>query len=335
MHSIFSEATITSCDHHHHHHHHRGRHHHHHDDTIRIILIAAASLVTGMIVGSVLTTQTTSARMGEGYHDHDHGHGTHRTTGPSSSSWRGWWWSPRRWWPSSWTRHSESQQQQQQQQGDPKEDHLSARARDIDQHLRDTQIPARALGIRVYDSREITLSDHNICGDDDDDGDGDDNDKDGGTGILLMSSLTLEAPLQRNRNVHHTAFAGSLFSLGVLTSFYIARQYLITALKEEEADRYTLVARSATIRYRKPVTSPYIRATSELPTNDDDVLRSFLRQLRRTGKAMIHVPGAIYQNDTTTTTTTTTASSGQLDTIRGIACEYSVECCAYVHINHT
>ena len=40
------------------------------------------------------------------------------------------------------------------------------------------------------------------------------------------TTLTLSAPLELNRNVHGTAFAGSLYSVGVLCAFYLGRAWM-------------------------------------------------------------------------------------------------------------
>lgn len=155
----------------------------------------------------------------------------------------------------------------------------------IETHLRNTQTPAKALGIRVHEFDETQ-----------------------GT------YLALEAPLRCNTNVHQTAFAGSLFSIGVLSSFYLARQYMQT---QGILPQYRLVARSATIRYRRPVTSQTIIAKSVLPDQDAFTLEAFCEQLERTGKATLNVPGTIIlQKDAA-------------DGVGVVACEYSVECCAY------
>ena len=160
---------------------------------------------------------------------------------------------------------------------------LNSQARAMDTHLRATQTPAKALGIRVhaFDEAETTY-------------------------------LELQAPLRLNTNVHDTAFAGSLFSLGVLTSFYLTRQWMMIKGMLDD-NKYTLVARSATIRYRKPVTSAKIIAHSVLPAVR--LLTAFCQHLERTGKATLNVKGTIVQTD---------------KGVDVVACDYSVECCAYV-----
>jgi hypothetical protein len=59
---------------------------------------------------------------------------------------------------------------------------IELRAEEIEEHINRTQIPARAMGVKV-----VGLTDN---------------------------SLSLVAPLAKNSNVHGTAFAGSLYSVG-------------------------------------------------------------------------------------------------------------------------
>lgn len=164
---------------------------------------------------------------------------------------------------------------------------LGSQARLIDHHIQNTQKPAKALGIRVEDFDEVE-----------------------GKFLALM------APLEQNTNVHGTAFAGSLFSIGCLSSFYLVRQWMENQglLKGN-----TLVAKSATIRYIRPVKSPWIIATSTLPINNDasTTMAKFAEQLKTKGKATVQVSGKILQ------TNPDEPSKSK------VACEYSVECCAY------
>eukprot|EP00934_Nitzschia_sp_Nitz4_P006735 Nitzschia sp. Nitz4//scaffold442_size7113//5851//6585//NITZ4_009163-RA/size7113-processed-gene-0.5-mRNA-1//1//CDS//3329552032//6725//frame0 len=133
----------------------------------------------------------------------------------------------------------------------------------IEQHIHSSQTPSVALGIRVHSFDEVN-----------------------------GNSLALEAPLVLNTNVHKTAFAGSLYSVGVLTSFYLARQWMIA---QGISAKYTLVARSATIRYRRPVKTPWIVASSVLPKVD--ALASFRKNLETNGKAVLVVSGTVQQPD--------------------------------------
>eukprot|EP00977_Amphora_coffeiformis_P023050 scaffold12149_cov214-Amphora_coffeaeformis.AAC.2 len=134
------------------------------------IFVAAVSLAIGMVLGSVLAT--TKILTVAGKHDTE----SSTTTTFTTTAINPWWW-----WP--WNHPKRSNP-----------NNLSPQAAAIDQHLQATQVPARALGIRVYGSEEENSD------------------------TMRLLSLTLEAPLERNTNVHQTAFAGSLFSVGVLTT---------------------------------------------------------------------------------------------------------------------
>ena len=72
-------------------------------------------------------------------------------------------------------------------------------------------------------------------------------------------TLTVRAPLAANRNVHGTAFAGSLFSVCVLTGWGT----LWLALRERGLEGSIVVADSQ-IRYRKAVSGDLVcRCTTE------------------------------------------------------------------------
>lgn len=151
------------------------------------------------------------------------------------------------------------------------------RRREIEAHMLKTQRPARLLKIRVaaYDS----------------------------------TRLTLVAPLSLNRNVHGTAFAGSLYSVAVLASYYLARDWLLRLDDAMIDPTYVLVARAGSIRYLKPVTSEKFEATSRIP--EEASLQSFVQDLKQKRKAIINVDGEILQRG------------------EEVSCRYSIEVCAY------
>lgn len=149
------------------------------------------------------------------------------------------------------------------------------RARSIEQHIWKTQLPARLLCIRVHECTE--------------------------------SVVALTAPLKLNRNVHGTAFAGSLYSLAVLASYYLARSYLLDRDPTFEKF-YTIVAKAGTIKYKRPVTSKWFVARSMLPPT----MELFRKTLLMHGKATVDVDGFIEQEET-----------------NQVASEYSIEICAY------
>jgi thioesterase domain-containing protein len=177
-------------------------------------------------------------------------------------------------WIGKW--HRQDKQRRQRSSHYQRNPHLSADGRAIEEHLQSTQIPARLLGIQVHSYKSPP------------------------------ASLSLSAPLDINKNVHGTSFAGSLYSIGALCSYYLSRQWCIE--ESIEAD-YVLVAKSGSIQYKRPVTSSMFVATSVIPSID--VLHGFKATLRERGKAYMEVGGRILQDDI-------------------IACEYSIEVCAYL-----
>jgi thioesterase domain-containing protein len=65
---------------------------------------------------------------------------------------------------------------------------------------------------------------------------------------LSMDAIEVAAPLEPNINIHGTGFAGSIYSLGVLTGWA-----LCTHIMDELGIEAELVVARAEIRYRAPV----------------------------------------------------------------------------------
>ena len=65
---------------------------------------------------------------------------------------------------------------------------------------------------------------------------------------LSLDAIQVAAPLEPNINIHGTGFAGSIYSLGVLTGWA-----LCTHILEELGIEAELVVARAEIRYRAPV----------------------------------------------------------------------------------
>jgi thioesterase domain-containing protein len=101
-------------------------------------------------------------------------------------------------------------------------------------------------------------------------------------------TLTVHAPLDANRNLHGTAFAGSLFSVCVLTGWGAAW----LALRERGLTGSIVVADSQ-IRYRKAVAGDIVcRCTTETPAVD-----AALAGLSSTGRASLPLQCAIHFGD--------------------------------------
>lgn len=134
------------------------------------------------------------------------------------------------------------------------------------------------------------------------------------------NSLTLQAPLdERHLNVHGTAFAGSMYSVASLTSYYLVWIHLTKwqeKIKSKDDALYTLVAKSGTIRYHRPVKDPskWIVAKSQFDSRGGRGSPTiFLLQLTRSGTAYWTVSGKILENDNDPSS---------------VACEYDIELCA-------
>jgi thioesterase domain-containing protein len=74
-----------------------------------------------------------------------------------------------------------------------------------------------------------------------------------GVASLDDGSITVRAPLEPNINIHGTAFAGSLYALGMLSAWG-----LCTHLLRRSGVDADLVVTEATIRYRRPVSGPIL-----------------------------------------------------------------------------
>ncbi len=97
---------------------------------------------------------------------------------------------------------------------------------------------------------------------------------------LGSSSITTSAPLNPNVNIHGTGFAGSLYSLSMLTAWafvmHCLQSHNITA---------ELVAARAEIQYRKPVKNA-IECQTHVASEDID---NFIQQLQKRGRAKMEV----------------------------------------------
>jgi len=89
-------------------------------------------------------------------------------------------------------------------------------------------------------------------------------------------SLTVRAPLQPNRNVHGTTFAGSLYSACVLTGWGA----VWLALRERGLAGVIYAAES-TVQYRKAVTGDFVCRCSP----DADALDAGLKLFEESGRA--------------------------------------------------
>jgi len=85
---------------------------------------------------------------------------------------------------------------------------------------------------------------------------------------LETQSIITAAPLEPNRNMHGTGFAGALYSLAVATGWSLVHNRLSLA----NADSL-LVVKEATIHYRRPVTGDIeLRSSFKNEMENEDLL---------------------------------------------------------------
>ena len=88
---------------------------------------------------------------------------------------------------------------------------------------------------------------------------------------LEADSIVVTAPLSKNYNIHGTGFAGSIYSLGILTGWALC--YHAMECLEMVGN---LVVGKAEIRYKSPITEDIVCATSftaeQLNTFQDDFI---------------------------------------------------------------
>lgn len=97
---------------------------------------------------------------------------------------------------------------------------------------------------------------------------------------LSATAIQTSAALHNNINNHGTAFAGSLYSLAMLTAWAM----LAHCLRQHAIDA-ELVAARAEIQYRRPVTGP-VECRVSL---DSSMIDSFIGQLGRKGRARMPI----------------------------------------------
>jgi len=95
---------------------------------------------------------------------------------------------------------------------------------------------------------------------------------------LDMDAIEVKAPLPPNVNIHGTGFAGSIYSIAVLTGWALCTHIL----ESLEIDAELVVAK-AEIRHRAPVTGD-LRCHTSVSAGDRE---QFLRGIRDKGKGRL------------------------------------------------
>jgi thioesterase domain-containing protein len=97
---------------------------------------------------------------------------------------------------------------------------------------------------------------------------------------LDPSAIRVSAPLEPNINIHGTGFAGSIYSLAVLTGWALCTHIL----EDAQVDAELVVARGE-IRYRAPVSGELLCATEA----DARARDAFLQATREQGKGLLQL----------------------------------------------
>jgi len=95
---------------------------------------------------------------------------------------------------------------------------------------------------------------------------------------LDLDAIEVSAPLAPNINIHGSGFAGSIYSVAVLTGWA-----LCTHILEERGIDADLVVAGAEIRYRAPVTGDLHCHTGI----DAKAREAFLRDIHESGKGLL------------------------------------------------
>jgi thioesterase domain-containing protein len=101
-------------------------------------------------------------------------------------------------------------------------------------------------------------------------------------------SLTVRAPLQPNRNVHGTTFAGSLYSACVLTAWGA-----VWLAVRERGLTGVIYAAESSVQYRKAVDRDFVCRC----TPDGEALQAALDNLETTGRASFDLVATIDNDD--------------------------------------
>ena len=107
------------------------------------------------------------------------------------------------------------------------------------------------------------------------------------------NTLLLSAPYEKNKNHHNTIFGGSLAMATIVSGYCMTFMTLDDRLSKAWLDEYTLVIKSFSCDYLKPVTSDF-EAQSYAKQEGID---KFLEQLKRKGRARLNIVTEIKSDD--------------------------------------
>lgn len=96
---------------------------------------------------------------------------------------------------------------------------------------------------------------------------------------LTSNSIQVSAPFEANKNIHNTAFAGSIYTTATLAGWS-----LVTHLVQQRQRTGSVVLASATIRYSKPINGDIVASCK---IADPDIIERFLKRFDSRGRGRL------------------------------------------------
>jgi thioesterase domain-containing protein len=108
------------------------------------------------------------------------------------------------------------------------------------------------------------------------------------------SELKLCVPYEKNKNHHNTVFGGSLAMATIVSGYCMTFMVLEDNLGENWLNDYTLVIKDFSCNYIRPVTKDF--ETLSIAKEED--FNSFIKMLKRKGRARLSVSTTILESET-------------------------------------
>ena len=106
---------------------------------------------------------------------------------------------------------------------------------------------------------------------------------------LSVDQIIINAKFEENKNIHNTAFAGSIYTIATLAGWSLITNYL-----EECNLPGVVVLASADIKYKRPITGD-INARCQLPKGND--IEDFKNRLLKKGRAKLKICVSVIEDD--------------------------------------
>lgn len=106
---------------------------------------------------------------------------------------------------------------------------------------------------------------------------------------LSEKSISIAAPIAENKNVHNTAFAGSIFTTATLAGWSLLTNYL-----QENSIKASVVMAEGSIKYKKPINGD-ILAQSEMPASE--LIEEFIQRFQAKGRARMELVIDLVEDD--------------------------------------